>query len=167
MSISRLPGLDGARLTRRGLLAGLFIASAGALVACSGGGGSSASGGGTATSGNTAAGGGASAGGGAASTSATVQMTDANKFNPDPVTIAKGGTVTWKNTSSSQHSATCDPSLAANKADASLPSGAQPWNSNLLNPGQSWSYTFNTSGTYKYFCIPHESVGMVGTVTVQ
>jgi hypothetical protein len=32
--------------------------------------------------------------------------------------------------------------------------------------GESFSYTFDEPGTYEYFCIPHEDLGMVGTVTV-
>lgn len=170
MSISRLPGLDGSRLSRRGLLAGLFVVSAGALVACSGGSASSgntSASGTTPASGNTAAGGGTSAGSSSAAKTATVNMTDANKFEPASVTIAKGGTVTWKNTSSTQHTSTDDPSKAANKADAALPSGAQPWDSGMVDPGKTFTHTFDVAGTYKYFCIPHESVGMLGTVVVQ
>jgi plastocyanin len=157
MSELRLMRSDQGRLSRRGLLAGLALAGAGALVACGGGG----------SSGGAPAGGAATSGGGTASNSATVKMTDANKFDPDTVTITKGGTVTWQNTSTTQHSVTCDPSKAANKADAQLPSGAQPFDSGLLNASATFQQTFNTSGTYKYFCIPHESLGMLGTVIVQ
>lgn len=32
--------------------------------------------------------------------------------------------------------------------------------------GESFSFTFEEPGTCDYFCIPHEQVGMVGTVTV-
>ncbi|NIS35939.1 MAG: copper-binding protein, partial [Actinobacteria bacterium] len=32
--------------------------------------------------------------------------------------------------------------------------------------GESYQYTFETTGEYEYFCIPHESADMVGTVTV-
>ncbi|MFC7137827.1 plastocyanin/azurin family copper-binding protein [Halobaculum litoreum] len=32
--------------------------------------------------------------------------------------------------------------------------------------GESYEHTFEAEGEYEYFCIPHESVGMVGTVTV-
>jgi plastocyanin len=56
--------------------------------------------------------------------------------------------------------------MAANKADAALPSGAQAWNSGDINPGQTFTHTFDTPGTYKYFCIPHEVAGMTGTIVV-
>ena len=34
-------------------------------------------------------------------------------------------------------------------------------------PKQESEHTFNQSRTYGYFCIPHESSGMVGTVRVK
>ncbi len=30
-----------------------------------------------------------------------------------------------------------------------------------------FSFTFNTAGTYQLICIPHESLGMMGTINVQ
>ena len=35
-----------------------------------------------------------------------------------------------------------------------------------IRSGETWSYTFETSGTHPYFCVPHERAGMVGTVVV-
>ncbi|TMQ32320.1 MAG: hypothetical protein E6K70_19165 [Planctomycetota bacterium] len=64
------------------------------------------------------------------------------------------------------HTVTDDPSKAAKPSDAALPSGTQAWDSGQLNGGQSFSHTFDTPGDYTYFCIPHESLGMVGRVTV-
>ena len=84
-----------------------------------------------------------------------VNMTDALKFEPASLTIAKGTTVTWRNSSQMVHTVTDDPGKASNKADAALPSGAQAWDSGNLNPGQTFSHTFDTPGTYNYFCIPH------------
>jgi plastocyanin len=175
MSRSGTTELSTHRLSRRGVLGGLVLIGAGALVACSSGGNATptASGGGAAApaaSSNvtpTSAAGGAAAP--AASSNATaVTMADDNKFNPAAVTIAKGGTITWTNKSATmQHSVTFDPSKAVNKADAQLPEGVQPFDSGLLQPGATYSHTFDTAGTYKYFCIPHESLGMVGTVVVQ
>jgi plastocyanin len=143
-------------LTRRGFLGGMTLLGVGALVACSSGGGS--------TSGATPATG---AAGGAAATSATINLTADNKYDPASVTIAKGGTVTWNNGSTIQHSSTFDPSKAVNKADASLPSGVAPWDSGLIDPGKTATHTFTDAGTYKYFCVPHETLGMVGTIIVQ
>jgi plastocyanin len=95
-----------------------------------------------------------------------VMMTDANQFQPASLTIPKGSTVTWKNTSQMEHTVTADPAKAAKKGDAALPDGATPFDSGMIGAGQSYSHTFDVPGTYKYLCIPHEMLGMVGTITV-
>ena len=97
---------------------------------------------------------------------ATVEMTNALAFDPSPVTIHVGDTVKWTNISSVTHSVTADPALAADAADVMLPEGAEPFNSGFLNPGDEYSRTFTVAGEYRYFCIPHEFAGMVGTVIV-
>jgi plastocyanin len=93
-------------------------------------------------------------------------MTDALKFDPATLTVAKGTTVTWRNASQTAHTVTDDASKASNSADAALPSGAQAWDSGNLNPGQTFTHTFDVPGTYKYFCIPHETAGMTATIVV-
>ena len=93
-------------------------------------------------------------------------MTDANQFQPVTLSVSAGTTVTWTNTGSVEHTVTDDPSEAVNAADASLPSGVPAWDSGPVNGGQTFSHTFTTPGTYKYFCIPHESLGMLATITV-
>jgi plastocyanin len=102
----------------------------------------------------------------AAPAAATMTMTDALRFEPATLTVAKGATVTWRNTSATMHTVTDDPGKAVTKADATLPSGAQPWDSGNIDPGQTFQHTFDTPGTYKYFCTPHEAAGMVATITV-
>ena len=103
---------------------------------------------------------------GAVTAAPTVSLTDANRYEPASITVPKGATVTWKNVSSVPHTITTDQSKAANMSDASVPSGAQPWDSGSVNGGQSYSHTFDVPGTYRYFCLPHESLGMVGTIVV-
>jgi plastocyanin len=93
-------------------------------------------------------------------------MNDANQFQPAALTAPRGAAVTWTNAGSVAHTVTDDPSKAINKGNAALPEGAQPWDSGIVNGGQSFTYTFDTPGTYKYFCIPHEVLGMVATITV-
>jgi plastocyanin len=102
----------------------------------------------------------------AAPMAATVTMSDALRFEPATLTVARGATVTWRNSSGVMHTVTDDPGKAVDKADAALPSGVQPWDSGNIDPGQTFQHTFDTPGTYKYFCTPHEAAGMVGTVTV-
>jgi plastocyanin len=99
-------------------------------------------------------------GGGGAAPPNTVGMTDTLKFAPASITVA------FRNTTPIPHTVTDDPGKPTNPADASLPAGAQPWDSGNLDPGQTYTYTFNTPGEYHYFCVPHEVAGMVGTITV-
>ena len=99
-------------------------------------------------------------------TSAQVSLTDANQFQPATLSVPTGTTVTWTNSGSTQHTVTDDPSKAVSATDAALPAGAQPWDSGILNGGQTFTHAFTTPGTYKYFCIPHEALGMVATITV-
>jgi plastocyanin len=98
--------------------------------------------------------------------SASVNMTDANQFQPTTLSVTAGTTVTWTNSGTVQHTVTDDPTKAVNAADASLPSGVAAWDSGPVDGGQTFSHTFTTPGTYKYLCIPHESLGMVATITV-
>jgi plastocyanin len=95
-----------------------------------------------------------------------VRMTEGKTFDPKMITVEPGGTVVWKNASDMTHSVTDDPSLAASAQDAALPPGAEKFNSGFIAPGKDFSHTFKVPGTYRYFCIPHEEAGMVGTVVV-
>ena len=82
----------------------------------------------------------------------TVMMQD-NYFSPADITVPAGTTVTWVQSGNNPHTTTSYDGL---------------WDSGILpgGSGQTFSYTFNTPGTYRYFCRPHEAIGMVGTVTV-
>ena len=87
-------------------------------------------------------------------------------FEPERITVAAGTTVQWKNVGEQPHDATSDPGRALRAGDAANPAGAKPFDSGLLSPGQSFSYTFAVPGTYKYVCLPHEFGGMTGEVIV-
>jgi plastocyanin len=63
-----------------------------------------------------------------------------------------GTVVTWTNSDVVAHTAT-----------ATNPQGA--FNSGNLNTGQSYSFTFDTAGTYDYFCSYHPF--MKGTIIVE
>lgn len=101
---------------------------------------------------------------------AIVLMTAKIRFEPADLTIRAGETVTWRNDGTIPHTTTDDPAqnpVATSHAEyAQLPAGAAPWNSGLLQPGQSFSYTFTVPGGYHYFCIPHVLSGMRGMITV-
>lgn len=72
-------------------------------------------------------------------------------FSPSRITVVIGvnNTVTWTNDDVSPHTVTA--------ADKTFDSGN-------LNAGQSFTYTFNTPGTYDYVCLYHS--WMKGTVVV-
>jgi plastocyanin len=98
---------------------------------------------------------------------AVVAMTNEMKFQPPTVSIRAGETVAWRNTSVLVHSVTADPAHAVKPRDVALPPGAQPFNSGMLRPQATFRHTFAVAGTYRYFCLPHEAAGMVGTVVVK
>lgn len=93
------------------------------------------------------------------------------RFEPERITIAPGTAVTWTNTSPMPHTATGDPDQnpvdAINPEYVSLPDGAEPWGSELLQPGDSYTHVFEIPGEYTYICIPHVMAGMRGTITVR
>jgi len=102
---------------------------------------------------------GASASAPAATTAAAQAVSIVNiAYSPTTVTIAAGTPVTWTNneTSATSHSATSD--TGAFDSSPSCPS------SGCLMPGQSFSFTFATAGTYAYHCRVHSS--MHGTIVV-
>ena len=95
-----------------------------------------------------------------------VNMTDRFRFEPATLTVPKGTTVTWKNTSQIGHTVTADPAKAINPSNVALPDGAQTWDSGAIAGGESFSRTFDVPGTYRYVCTVHESFGMVATLMV-
>jgi plastocyanin len=88
-------------------------------------------------------------------------------FQPSHITIKVGDTVKWDNVGNSVHHATSDPSHAIKPDDVANPSGAKPFDSGFLPPGQSFSHTFTVPGTYKYVCAAHEMSGMSGEIVVR
>jgi len=70
-------------------------------------------------------------------------------FVPKAVSVAAGTTVTWTNHDSANHTATSDTGV---------------WDSGVIAPGKSYSYTFKTAGSFPYHCKIHKS--MKGTVAV-
>ena len=81
-----------------------------------------------------------------APTGTLISITD-NAFTPPSLAVDPGTTVSWRNDGTVTHTVT------------SSVFGAQ-----RLAPGQSFSYTFTSAGTYPYVCDIH--AGMAGTVSV-
>lgn len=78
-------------------------------------------------------------------------------FEPAEISIDAGTTVMWIWESDTH-----------NVVPTSQPQGAS-WEGHpeISNAGTEYSHTFETTGTYEYVCEPHESAGMVGTITVE
>lgn len=88
-------------------------------------------------------------------------------FEPSEVRIKIGDTVQWTNRSIVAHSVTCDPSKAKDKASVNLPAGAGAFDSGEIGEDGVFSHTFTAAGTYRYFCIEHENMGMNAVVVVE
>ena len=97
---------------------------------------------------------------------AVVNMVDED-FQPKQVTISAGQTVEWVNTAGDPHTVTLEPDESLVPADVALPKNAQPFDSGTISAGMTFSHTFKTPGTYRYFCTLHEGNGMVGEVIVK
>jgi plastocyanin len=85
--------------------------------------------------------------------SAFVSVQD-NQFSPATLKVSPGDSVTWSFEGSSAHTVTAD--------DGSFDSGT-------LNQGDSFGMTFDTPGTYAYYCNIHGGpggIGMAGTIVV-
>jgi plastocyanin len=68
-------------------------------------------------------------------------------FVPTTFTVKKGTRVTWTNADTTDHTVT-----------------GNGWTSPTIHAGESWSYTFNTAGSFDYHCNIHPV--MQGTINV-
>ena len=85
-------------------------------------------------------------------------------FDPVGLLIQPGRTVRFLceanyHTTAAYHPANGNHSLR-------IPRDAQPWSSEVLQPGERFEVTLNVRGVYDYFCMPHEEAGMVGRLIV-
>jgi plastocyanin len=99
---------------------------------------------------------------GCSSKSNTVTGASTNKitiqgeaFSPNSLTVSAGTIVTWTNMDSFAHS--------VNSGTPDSPTSL--FNSGNIAANGTFSYTFNTKGTYPYYCSIHTF--MTGTVVVQ
>ena len=75
-------------------------------------------------------------------------------FSAPTITIDRGQSVRWRNTTRNFHTVTPD----GHEAFAERQTGTQ---------GQTFEARFDTPGRYRYFCEPHRSLGMTGEIVVR
>ena len=75
-------------------------------------------------------------------------------YDPDDFTFAVGDVITFVLESESEFHTFTVPDLDIN---VSVQSGMT----------DDTTFTFDTAGTYELICVPHQALGMVGTITVQ
>lgn len=79
-----------------------------------------------------------------------------SSYNPNPIEIKVGDTVTWINNDySSPHTVT---------SSSSSNDGSITFDSDVLRRSETFSFTFDKEGQYPYLCTLHPS--MIGTVVV-
>lgn len=113
----------------------------------------------------------------------TVQMRDNLVFDPNTLTVSVGTNVSWvgggtnrpdESVSSVEHTVTAYGQRIPNEAsyfasggfDSESAARAGYPRRGGLDPNERFAHTFDTPGSYEYFCIPHENYGMTGTITV-
>ena len=84
----------------------------------------------------------------------TVDVLD-NRFNPSPIIVPVGTTIVWTHKGNSVHTIT----------SGTRQNETGQFDSGDLNKGNTYRFTFNTVGTYVYFCRHHG--GMDGTIIVE
>jgi len=87
-------------------------------------------------------------------------------FDPIGLRVRVGQTVRWTNNDTgNSHTATAYHPANFDRPRR-IPEDAQPWDSDYLLPGDSFSVTLTVAGVYDYYCVPHEMAGMVGRIVV-
>lgn len=103
----------------------------------------------------------------------TIDMTDELVFDPDERTVPVGATVVWENVGSIGHSVTAYEDEIPDEAEYFASGGfdeeqaaRNAYPDGDIPGGERFEHTFEVEGEYGYFCVPHESVGMVASLTV-
>ncbi len=99
-------------------------------------------------------------------------LSTACKFDPTSITVPAGNEVAWTNKGNTSHTVhTCDSANSSASQTAACPNGLNQGSaasvnvaSGILTNGNVFRFTFNSAGTYNYFCNLH--LWMHGTVVV-
>ncbi|WP_222913277.1 plastocyanin/azurin family copper-binding protein [Natrinema sp. SYSU A 869] len=101
------------------------------------------------------------------SAEAEVAMTTTDSgdhFEPHVVWVESGGSVNWTNKSGSHSTTAYHPE---NDEPQLVPDETAAWDSGVLSePEATFDRAFETEGVYHYYCTPHETAGMIGSIIV-
>src|SRR5918998_690872 len=75
-------------------------------------------------------------------------------YQPNPIQVSVGSTVTWTNNDAQPHTAT--------SGENATPDGR--FDSGIMAPAATFDHTFTEAGEFPYFCLLHPN--MVGTVSM-
>lgn len=92
-----------------------------------------------------------------------VEMTGDYEFVPSSLTIKQGDSVKWV-LIEGNHEVASGTTIETTDGREGVPDGL--WESDTLTSG-SFTYTFNSTGTFPYYCESHVDMGMIGTITVE
>jgi plastocyanin len=92
-----------------------------------------------------------------------VEMTGDYEFVPSSLTIKQGDSVKWV-LIKGNHEIASGTVILGEDGREGVPDGL--WDSGKMASG-SFTYTFNSTGTFPYYCDSHVDVGMIGTITVE
>ncbi len=92
-----------------------------------------------------------------------VEMTGDYEFVPSSLTIKRGDSVEWV-LIKGNHEVASGTVIETEDGKEGVPDGL--WDSGKMASG-SFTYTFNSIGTFPYYCDSHVDVGMIGTITVE
>jgi|APSaa5957512535_1039671.scaffolds.fasta_scaffold35471_4 plastocyanin len=93
-----------------------------------------------------------------------VEMTGNYEFVPSSLTIKQGDSVEWVMNSPKPHEVASGTVIETEDGKEGVPDDL--WNSGKMVSG-SFTYTFNSTGTFPYYCDSHVDQGMVGEITVE
>jgi len=96
----------------------------------------------------------------AAQSSPTVELTAGLKFKPAELYVKPGTEVTFEWTSDGHNI------VVESQPEGASWEGTEGGADTLYDTGHTYTHTFETKGTYEYFCAPHKNAGMVGTIIV-
>jgi plastocyanin len=102
-----------------------------------------------------------------------VQEGEDFKYLPANLTIKSGDVVVFKGISGGLHNVQFEetgiPAGAMDILNANIPNRQGPLASELVDVGQSITISFAgaPAGEYKFYCLPHQTMGMNGVITVQ